>query len=267
MSLGQKDELDRFYTKKEIADFCVKQLDISDYSNIIEPSAGQGVFLEFLPEKAIGIDIAPENEKIEEKDFFDFSPKLEGKTLVIGNPPFGRQGQLAIKFFNHAAQFADTIAFIVPKSFLKTSIQNRLDLRFYLEKNFEIPFDSFTLEGKNYSVPCVFQIWKRGTMKREKTKFPMQSQYITFIKEIEQADFRIQRVGGNAGKAFLDKKGAPSSNYYVINTSSLSNTKLVEIINQIAFPSIEYTVGPKSLPKGELCYELEKYLQENKNVL
>ena len=84
-----------------------------------------------------------------------------------------------------------------------------------------------------------------------------------FTKNVEEADFRIQRVGGNAGKAFADKKGAISSNYYLINKTDLPVDKLVEILNTIEYPSITFTVGPKSLSKGELVLEAENVLIDN----
>lgn len=44
------------------------------------------------------------------------------------------------------------------------------------------------------------------------------------------------------------------------NTSGLTNEELVEIINNTIFDSIENTVGPKSLSKGELIETLEENL-------
>lgn len=113
---------------------------------------------------------------------------------------------MTIQFFNHAAKFANTIAFILPRSFRKISIKNKLDLSFWLTKEIEVQKNSFLLQGQEYDVPCIFQVWKKRKEKREKIIFPMRSEYFSFVKTKEDADFRIQRVGGNAGKAFLDKK-------------------------------------------------------------
>ena len=256
-SLGQKNNLDKFYTKPEIAQFCLNHLDITKYDNIIEPSAGNGSFLKLLPANAIGYDIAPEGEKIIKADFLKLTFDLKGSTLVIGNPPFGVQNNLAIDFFNKSAQFATTIAFIVPRSFRKISIQNRLNLNFKLVSDIDLPEKSFTLLGTEYNLPTCFQIWERQPIPRLIIKPKMSSKYIIFTKDIEIADFRIQRVGGQAGKAFLDKNGAVSSNYYIINKSKYSTEQLIQIINNICFPTISDTVGPKSLPKGELCEELD----------
>ena len=48
------------------------------------------------------------------------------KIHVIGNPPFGRQSSLAIKFIKKSCSFSDTISFILPKSFKKDSMKKSI---------------------------------------------------------------------------------------------------------------------------------------------
>ena len=262
-SLGQKEINDKFYTKPLIAKQLIDKVNLEQYDLIIEPSAGNGSFSKQLP-KCIALDLVPEDSSIIKQNFFTFFPPENKKCLVIGNPPFGQQSKLAIDFFRHSAKFADTIAFILPKSFKKHSIQNRLPLNFHLTYEEELPKNSFILLEEEYDVPCIFQIWNKQNSEREKFSFPMKTDLLVFTKNPIEADFRVQRVGGSAGHAFLDKNGAISSNYYLINKSCYSNLELVENINKIIFPSINDTVGPRSLPKGEFIYELENFLQKNK---
>lgn len=262
-SLGQKDLNDKFYTKPTVAKQLIDNLDLQKYDLIIEPSAGNGSFSKNLP-NCLALDLFPEDKSILQQDFFSFVPPKTNNCLVIGNPPFGQQSKLAIAFFRYAASFANTIAFILPKSFKKYSIQNRLPLNFHLEQEYELPKNSFTLMGQDYDVPCVFQIWDKKEKEREKYIYPMKTSLFTFTKNPLEAHFRVQRVGGSAGKAFTDKNGAISSNYYLINTSDYNVEYLVNSINSIEFPSISDTVGPKSLPKGEFIYEIEYFLQKNK---
>ena len=73
-----------------------------------------------------------------------------------------------------------------------------------------------------------------------------------------RADFRIQRVGGNAGKASFDLTKSPSSNYFIKNKTEIANEDFVEFVNSLIFPTIEFTVGPKSLSKGELIAVIEE---------
>ena len=129
--------LDQFYTKPEVAKLCCDLIDFSEYEKILEPSAGTGVFLDLLPsEKRVGIDLDPKHDEIVEQDFFLYKGT---ENLVIGNPPFGRVSSLAIKFFNHAATFADTIAFIIPRTFRRVSVQNKLNLHFHLVEGIKDP--------------------------------------------------------------------------------------------------------------------------------
>lgn len=257
-SQGQKDPLDRFYTAESTAAFCLSQLDLSSYSLIVEPSAGRGSFSNQI-ENCLAFDIDPQAAEIQQQDFLEYTHE-KGNILVVGNPPYGQQSKLAIQFFNKAAEFAQTIAFILPKSFRKDSVQNRLSLDFILVKDVEIPNTIFTLPtGQQIEVPCVFQIWQRTNKPRTKKKAKTTTSLFTFTTP-ENADFRIQRVGGNAGKASFDLSKSTNSNYFVKNTSDLANEELVEIINNTIFDSIENTVGPKSLSKGELIETLEENL-------
>lgn len=107
-----------------------------------------------------------------------------GPILVIGNPSFWGTKQISNRFFKHAAKFANTIAFIVPRSFRKVSIQNKLPLNFWLAREIEIPSNSFLLNGIEYSVPCVFQAWDKLSTSREKITFSTQSKYFSFTKKI-----------------------------------------------------------------------------------
>lgn len=263
-SNGQKDQLDRFYTTQETVKKCLNLLDFDKFDCIIEPSAGNGSFLFNFPKNidCFGFDISPAREKIEKADWFkvdkSYFSKNYNSILVCGNPPFGQQNSLAINFFNEAAEFCHTIAFILPLSFKKDSVQNRLNLLFHLDNEIILDNCDFIMpDGELVYVPCVFQIWSKKNIKREIKKLKTNSTLFDFVSK-ENADFRIQRVGGNAGKAFFDLDKAASSNYFIKNNSDLSNKDFVEKINNLFFPTVEFTVGPKSLSKTELIYILEE---------
>lgn len=126
---------DKFYTKKEIAEQCVdfvkETIDIdAEVDYVIEPSAGNGSFLDYLRQISKHhefLDIQPENLEIKQQDFlkYHFLGRCvdDCRVHVIGNPPFGRQSTLARQFIKHACSFADTISFVLPKSFKKLSFQ------------------------------------------------------------------------------------------------------------------------------------------------
>ena len=142
-------ENDQYYTKENIAQMCIDSLpfhlDWFDY--IIEPSAGRGDFYRLLPTaNLVGIDIDPKISSIIKSDFFDLDFKTKGSVLTIGNPPFGKNASLAYTFFQHAAQYSDCIAFILPRTFRKPSMINRLNRRFHLVYDELLPLNSFYID-------------------------------------------------------------------------------------------------------------------------
>lgn len=259
-SLGQKDPYDRFYTKEDIALRCIQLIDnIEKYSTIIEPSAGAGAFSLQLP-KNFAFDLLPNHPSIQQLDWFDVDLTVyTHPILVIGNPPFGEYNQLAIKFFNYAASNADTIAFILPKSFRKSSIINRLNNQFWLVKEIELPQNSFLFEGQDYDVNCIFQVWERRLEHRPLQQKKLTSSLFTFTTA-DKADLSIRRVGANAGKASLRLDYAAASNYFIKNHTDLSTEEFVNLVNQIDFATANDTVKVKSLSKGDLVEALELYL-------
>lgn len=157
--------MDKFYTKKEIADYCINKLNLNDYDFIIEPSAGAGSFLNSLPDPKIGLDILPENKLIKQMSWFDYIvPDFYKKVLVIGNPPFGKRNFLSKKFIKHAAKFNNvyTIAFILPNVFKKHTLQKCIPSHFRLKDILPLKEDSFEIDGNSYHVPCSFFIFEKS---------------------------------------------------------------------------------------------------------
>ena len=173
MSNKSKD-LDKFYTHPDIAKKFVDIIDnifpLKNFDLILEPSAGNGNILQYLPENSIGLDIEPEAENIIKQDFFEYHSSYDPifnniKIACIGNPPFGSGylNPLAKAFFNHAATFSDLIAFIVPAKWNSSwKVQFQLDKNFGLYYSEVLPKNSFLLDEKSYNVPCCMQIWSKS---------------------------------------------------------------------------------------------------------
>ena len=156
--------LDKFYTQPQVAEQCYNFL-VKLYPQVankkfLEPSAGSGNFLNYLS-NYIALDIKPEDDRILTQDFLTWET-AENNLITIGNPPFGSRSKLAISFFNYAAKFSDIIAFIVPVSFMKWSVQKDLSKDFSLVDYYYLPEESFTADGKPYSIRTVFQIWAKN---------------------------------------------------------------------------------------------------------
>ncbi len=188
--------LDQFYTNVDVAKTCLSGIIFDDYDVVLEPSAGSGSFYNLLPtNKRFGIDLEPAHPEVSKQNFFDFK-HIEGKKyFVVGNPPFGKNSSLAVKFFNHSAGFADRIAFVVPRTFRKVSIQNKLDLNFHLVREEMLPANSFHVPGgEQYNVPCVFQVWERRNYEREKVDLPVEHPDFVFLGT---SDYNCSELEGN----------------------------------------------------------------------
>jgi len=204
---GNAKLYDQFFTKEEHAIDCVKFFagatthDINKFDCVVEPSFGKVAFLKamvsdanFDPSKLLFVDLDAKDERYRQ-DFLAFDhdriAELKSKScLTIGNPPFGKNASLAVAFFNKAAEYSSVIAFIVPRTFFKTSLINKLDKRFVLAAHVMLPEEVFMFEGKSYSVPCVFQVWTRGT--REHIREAKETDDFKFVDKFH-GDFGIRR--------------------------------------------------------------------------
>ena len=246
--------LDKFYTSPACARACVADftswtgIDLSQHT-IIEPSAGAGAFLDALPPGVLAYDIIPEDERICTQDFLALERHEEA--IVIGNPPFGRVSSLAVAFFNHAAGFASHIGFILPRTFEKASIQNRLDPWFHLVGQRVLDPQSFTLEGADYAVPCVFQVWERRAVARPRVGGKTSHPDFIFTTR-EQASFAIQRVGVRAGAVKTDLRTIAAASHYFIRPLADAQTVQSRMERIDASAVKARTAGNPSISKAEL---------------
>jgi hypothetical protein len=240
--------LDQYYTNPSIAKDCLdivfEKYNKADYL-IIEPSAGTGSFLSLCPVGSIGYDLEPKFPGIIEQDFLTVEI-ISGQTvMIVGNPPFGKNSTLAVQFFNHAATMSEVIAFILPRTFRKASIQNRLSRAFHLTYNEILPQNSFIFEGEVYDVPCVFQIWEKRDYERALT--PVEVTHPDFVfTTADKADFAVQRVGVNAGRVKTDLTISPQSHYFI-------KGPVIDVFRALDFDRVKYdTAGNPSIAKSEI---------------
>lgn len=269
--------LDKFYTKPQIANYCVtlfkKYFKITQNDLIIEPSAGNGSFLESLDLidcKKCYLDIAPESNQILEQDFLKYIvSKTNYKIHVIGNPPFGKQSSTAIKFIKHASTFADSISFILPKSFKKDSLKTKIPLNFHLVHQYELPQNSFFLENESVNVPCVFQIWKKSNKNRKKI-LKLEPKNFTFVKQNQNPHIAFCRVGSQAGKFSFNWADKSLQTHYFIQFKTVKIfQKFLKLQKTFSFPT-NNTVGAKSISKQELILSCDKLLSapsKTKNII
>ena len=264
----RENNKDQFYTAPDVAKSCVEAIreTIPDAIEFlwVEPAAGTGSFLHEVPvgAKKIGIDIDPKAKRIKQADFLTWKPPQAHRTLVFGNPPFGRQSSTAKAFIKRSCEFAEVVAFILPKSFEKPSMFSAFPPNFHLVKSIPLGKDSFILNGVKYDVPCVFQIWQKSS---EPRKLPQKISPEGFFYVKKDCDHNIacRRVGGLAGKCYLaDSSDFSIQSHYFIKLKDMSKAaSVVEKMNAHVFPS--NTVGPRSLSKSEINIVLNKIIADD----
>jgi hypothetical protein len=264
----RKEGLDKFYTNIDYSKKCIDKVfelyDINKFDSIIEPSAGNGSFLNQINSKnKIGIDIAPENENIIKQDFLNYKPPENKKNiLVIGNPPFGKVSSIAIKFFNHSAQWANIIAFIIPRTFRRNSVQNKLNKKFHLVYDEDTPTNPCSFSPK-MMVKCCFQIWEKQKKERDIIKLPTihnDWNFLSFGPKDDNnqptppngADFAIRAYGGKIGE-IVDtnlKDLRPKSWHWI--KSNIDKKILINRLKKLDYSSSLNTARQNSMGRGDL---------------
>lgn len=280
-------DIDQFYTLPDLAAKYVAGL-VNHRRNCgalyIEPSAGSGAFLDALRRcgcKVRAMDIAPGAAGIMQGDFLQSDSLFKGqfpriavggnrsilasaahgegqfpRVVVVGNPPFGKNAALAVKFFNRAAIWADEIAFIVPRSFRKISVQGRLNRHFHLFSDEDVPVNAFLLDGCPHDVPCAWQTWQRQDGLRQRPKIPSVSHLIDYVSP-RQADFAMRRVGFYAGRVVTKNIPALSQTTHYFMREMRAG--VAHLLSSIDWRDIAaQTAGVRSLSKREIALRLSE---------
>lgn len=260
---------DKFYTAPNIVEHCIKNIkeniDIQNDDLCIEPSAGKGAFISAIKslfKNYAFYDLEPENSEIIKQDYMQFKHKNitrhdNQKIHIIGNPPFGRQSSLAIKFIKKSVEYCDTISFILPKSFKKDSLQKHFPLNFHMIYEYDLPVNSFLVDNKKHDVPCVFQIWvKKDTLRKVPEK--MVPKKYKFVKKTEIHDISFRRVGINAGNIDKNTDNKSTQSHYFIKFDEELTNELFTKLSEIDYNSRSNTCGPPSISKQELIKEFNQ---------
>ena len=272
----KRNRTDKFYTKTSVVDKCILSIRESmalggdEKCSIIEPSAGNGAFIEGIKELTqsyMFYDIEPQHSEIVEHDFLKLDLDSmcretfdkHSYKVFVGNPPFGRQSSLAIQFIKKCAPVANFICFILPNSFKKESMKKHFPLNFSLIHQHDLDDNSFVINGEEHDVPCVFQIWKRGVENRV-VPSKLEPSRFKFVKKEDGHDISFRRVGVNAGA--IDKKTDDKSfqsHYFIKFDEDVDQETTITKLKGIIYETGN-TVGPKSISKQELIKEFNNHM-------
>lgn len=214
---------EQFYTPTDLAlrlATLVSDL-VGGFTNktVIEPAGGTGSFVKAAKSlgatKVLSFDIEPKAEGVLLADFLLETKGLAkvSDALTISNPPFGRNNSLSIPFFNKAAQHSQYIAFVVPRSWRKWSVTNRLNRSFHLIHDEDLSIDYVDELGEmvwqKARLNTCFQVWERRAIARPIMKVTDHGLF-TKVKPLE-ADVALTVFGYSCGKVRTEFDRVPNS--------------------------------------------------------
>lgn len=244
--MSKKNALDQYYTSEQAVDISYEL--ISKYwegERLLEPSAGDFAFYNNCYDRWLAYDIDPKHPDVIKSDFLLTDPLEFTGCFVVGNPPFGFCGRLAVKFINHCAISCGKMCLILPNTFKKELFFDKhLNQYLHLVEVKDLPKNSFVLDGQPYHVPCsVFYIEKRDYERKGLS-------WCSYLYETANDDgVFVRRVGGRAGQVV--ETYTPSSTYKL--TSDWHDVadlldKYKDKIREVA----SYTAGVRSITVDEL---------------
>lgn len=262
-----KIENDKYYTSPELAKYCVdKTKEVIGEENIIEyiePSAGSGVFLDFLDKPYFAYDIEPEDERIIKSDWLITEFNYRRGRCVIGNPPFGNGTKTSNRFAKKAFKIADYVSFILPICQLNNTEElYEFDLIYSEDLGIKLYSDK--------EIHCCFNIYRKplgGKLYKKEKKYNLKD--IT-IKEVRKSrnqylpkDFKYD-IGfcnwGSVGKIIeVGKEGTYHKELYIRCNNECLSEKVINVIKSIDWKSL--VINNKSPTVSQ--WMIRKYLQEH----
>ena len=258
---------EQFYTPIALAHTLVSNVETVLGSlqgkTVLEPAGGTGSFVEAALSKGakqvISFDIEPLHEKVVLGSFLD-QELTQQNLITISNPPFGRNNSLSIPFFNHAARVSDAICFIVPRSWRKWSVTNRLDLNFELVSDQDIDIDYVDSSGELISdksrLATCFQIWKKTTGAR----VPVKITDMGVIQKVspELADVSMTIFGYGCGNIKEDFERVPNTTQLFLK---LNHPQALSALRSVDFSRFyKSTAYTEALSIQEINYLLNEQI-------
>ncbi len=212
---------EQFYTPVELALVLTAQISPLvgglEGKLVIEPAGGTGAFINAAKDlgatRVLSFDIEPKSDGVQLGDFLEADLADIRGAITISNPPFGRNNSLSIPFFNKAAMHSDYIAFIVPRSWRKWSVINRLNRNFHLIHDQDLSIDYVDDLGEmvwqKSNLRTCFQLWERRDSQRDLIKV----QDLGLISKVtpEEADIAITVFGYSCGLIRTEFDRVPNS--------------------------------------------------------
>ncbi|MEY4367253.1 MAG: hypothetical protein RLZ28_668 [Actinomycetota bacterium] len=269
---------EQFYTPQALAESLATSLleFVPDLANrlILEPAGGTGSFISATHglgvQNVLSFDIEPKFAGVSKADFLsvDLTGLPAHSAVAISNPPFGRNNSLSIPFFNHAASICDTIAFIVPRSWRKWSVINRLDRDFHLVSDVDVKVDYVDELGKpvgnKLRLNTCFQIWQYSATE-QRSKIAVQDLgLVTKVKPAE-ADVALTIFGFGCGRVLTEFERHPNTTRMFLK---LGHPRALEALQAVDFSRFfKNTAYTEALALPEINYLLNEHIFGNPHLI
>ncbi|MGO9111902.1 MAG: hypothetical protein ACLP9L_21965 [Thermoguttaceae bacterium] len=264
-------QLDQHFTNadeaKQLTLSLVERYDPARVRYYLEPSCGGGAFVDALlaagvPRNQIrSTDVDVTLPADVHGDFLE-STRISLRiaewphksTVVIGNPPFGRNSDDARKFLNKATDYGRLIAFIVPRGMQGANCCGNV------HPNLGLLYEEQAGAFDTTTARCNWQVWFLGNEPAYRPKPVFDARGLYEFVEPEEADVVIRRVGSRAGLVEpFNGKGEDS--LYFIRATSTTALRALRRLNPQGLEN--WTTHQLSLSKPALQSLLEKQLLED----
>ena len=170
-------------------------------------------------------------------------------SVVIGNPPYGSGGNLAIQFLNKCAELSDDIRMVLPISVRKPSSLNKIRLDLVCVDDNTLPDDTFPR-----TIKTVYQRWVKTDTLREKIKLHTTHpdfEFVSYDQRHEANVFIGIKGGGPAGRVKTENfEHYADTGHHLIKCSKEVQERLVALGPQFREEAMITQVP--SLGKNEL---------------
>ena len=258
---------EQYYTPPQVAQDILKVvvdlLEDFEQKVFLEPAGGTGTFInEALQSgftEVLSYDIEPHHPLVSKGNFLE--KKIPHYNCVtVSNPPFGRNNALSIPFFNKAAEYSDLIVFIVPRSWRKWTVQNKLDRRFTLVREDDLNIDYVDASGeplsKNKYLRTCVQYWKKSDVLRD----------LVYVRDMgiiekckyQEADASLTLFGYGCGTVKTEFEKKPNTTQMFLK---LKHPRALEALKAVDFSRFFLnTAYTEALSIQEINFLLNEYL-------
>lgn len=229
----------------------------------IEPAGGTGSFIDAARAHGVSTilsyDIEPHHPDVKRGNFLKQKLKVSG-AVAVGNPPFGRNNALSVPFFNACAQHCDAICFIVPKSWRKWSVINRLDQSFHLIDDYDLQINYDDAHGSELSekfwLNTVVQTWEKRTELRG--KISVEDRGVIKRATPRSADVSLTIFGFSCGNLKTEFPRKANTTQIFL---TLHHPRALEALQNVDFSRFsQNTAYTSALSLQEINYLLNDYL-------